>query len=416
MAERGISPRVNGQGHLGRSDKKWGDVQTLKINGEPPFSQEERTKLTNIEAEANKYSLPTASADTLGGVKVGAGMSINAGVLTPNLADNAATQTGTSTTSAVTPASLKAYTEWRPSGMKNLLINGNASRLINQRGIQNGDVFTHVGWRYTFDQWCMACDCASVELIKEPDAAGIRILDATGGTYFHPFQQILEMDEDLSGRTFTLTVDFLSNIDSSGSDTVGYIVFHDGPNSTGSVIGQSSGMVPNSPGTRKKASVTATAPSGARSIRISSFLPMADGNYIKYYNIQLEEGPIATPFEQRPIGLELALCQRYYQRIGGEVNIRSLGLGLGGYGNTTITTLSLPFRVPMRAQPTLSLSDADAIKVHDGTSEYATNWVNTYNGTTDSAYIHLNCSGITTPRPVETYILPNKHINLSAEL
>ena len=31
--------------------------------------------------------------------------------------------------------------------------------------------------------------------------------------------------------------------------------------------------------------------------------------------IQLEEGSIATPFEQRPIGLEMSLCQRYYQII-----------------------------------------------------------------------------------------------------
>jgi hypothetical protein len=29
--------------------------------------------------------------------------------------------------------------------------------------------------------------------------------------------------------------------------------------------------------------------------------------------VQLEEGPVATPFEQRPIGLELSLCQRYYE-------------------------------------------------------------------------------------------------------
>jgi hypothetical protein len=32
--------------------------------------------------------------------------------------------------------------------------------------------------------------------------------------------------------------------------------------------------------------------------------------------VQLEEGPVATPFEQRPIGLELALCQRYFAVIG----------------------------------------------------------------------------------------------------
>lgn len=32
-------------------------------------------------------------------------------------------------------------------------------------------------------------------------------------------------------------------------------------------------------------------------------------------NVQLEFGSIATPFEHRPIGLELALCRRYYQTI-----------------------------------------------------------------------------------------------------
>ena len=31
--------------------------------------------------------------------------------------------------------------------------------------------------------------------------------------------------------------------------------------------------------------------------------------------IQFEQSPVATPFESRPIGLELALCQRYYQEI-----------------------------------------------------------------------------------------------------
>ena len=32
---------------------------------------------------------------------------------------------------------------------------------------------------------------------------------------------------------------------------------------------------------------------------------------------QLEPGPVATPFEHRPIGTELALCQRYYQTVSG---------------------------------------------------------------------------------------------------
>ena len=45
------------------------------------FTNELKTKLDGIEAGATKYVLPTASADTLGGVKVGAGLAINEGVL-----------------------------------------------------------------------------------------------------------------------------------------------------------------------------------------------------------------------------------------------------------------------------------------------------------------------------------------------
>ena len=31
-------------------------------------------------------------------------------------------------------------------------------------------------------------------------------------------------------------------------------------------------------------------------------------------DVQIEEGTIATPFERQPIGAELALCQRYYEK------------------------------------------------------------------------------------------------------
>lgn len=45
------------------------------------YTNAEKTKLAGIETGANKYTLPTASATTLGGVKVGSNLAISNGVL-----------------------------------------------------------------------------------------------------------------------------------------------------------------------------------------------------------------------------------------------------------------------------------------------------------------------------------------------
>lgn len=65
--------------------------------------------------------------------------------------------------------------------------------------------------------------------------------------------------------------------------------------------------------------------------------------------VQVEEGPVATDFEQRPLGTELALCQRYYQiweypgRDAPVVGINN------GDSSVLIATFELP--VTMRAYP-----------------------------------------------------------------
>ena len=48
------------------------------------YTSAEKNKLAGIASGANNYSLPTASANTLGGVKIGANLTITNGVLSAN--------------------------------------------------------------------------------------------------------------------------------------------------------------------------------------------------------------------------------------------------------------------------------------------------------------------------------------------
>lgn len=55
------------------------NVATTSLKG--LMSAADKTKLNGIETNANNYSLPTATSGTLGGIKVGGGLSIASGVL-----------------------------------------------------------------------------------------------------------------------------------------------------------------------------------------------------------------------------------------------------------------------------------------------------------------------------------------------
>jgi hypothetical protein len=65
--------------------------------------------------------------------------------------------------------------------------------------------------------------------------------------------------------------------------------------------------------------------------------------------VQLEVGSVATPFERRPYGTELALCQRYYYRINADVNFGIFGVGQ--CSTTTVPEILVTFPVPMRTSP-----------------------------------------------------------------
>lgn len=123
--------------------------------------------------------------------------------------------------------------------------------------------------------------------------------------------------------------------------------------------------------------------------------------------IQLEEGSIATPFEHRPIGTELALCQRYYWR-GGR--------GWAGTANaTTNILLSGTFPVPMRVSPTINgiaNMGTSAVARGGGANENIGSYVSMSAGV-GGGFLYVGGVGYTLNAP---YTLVTDLIEASAEL
>jgi hypothetical protein len=77
-------------------------------------------------------------------------------------------------------------------------------------------------------------------------------------------------------------------------------------------------------------------------------------DYIEITGVQLEQNYQPTPFEQRPYGLELHLCMRYYQNYAyGEYQEKAVALG---YAPANYYYGTQNMRVPFRAAPTITLS------------------------------------------------------------
>lgn len=143
------------------------------------------------------------------------------------------------------------------------------------------------------------------------------------------------------------------------------------------------------------------------------------GNIFAITGVQLEVGSVATPFEHRPYGMELALCQRYYYRFSPAAG---KAISTGFVGSATTAYLTTPFPVQMRTSPTgleTSGSAGDYRIYHQATATTC-NSVPTYLGETSAngAYsLWTVASGLTTGNGcVGSFVGGNAFLGWSAEL
>jgi len=94
--------------------------------------------------------------------------------------------------------------------------------------------------------------------------------------------------------------------------------------------------------------------------------PVDNGHYVEFALPQMELGKVATPFEYRSYGEELALCQRYFLKLGGESAI--MGMGSGTTTSTTQGWGVIQFPVTMRVPPTAALLGGTGVTISNGSS------------------------------------------------
>lgn len=90
-----------------------------------------------------------------------------------------------------------------------------------------------------------------------------------------------------------------------------------------------------------------------------AFSVVSGSNNLFITGVQLESGAVATPFERRSFGTELALCQRYCYAENSLLN--NVGMfGGTGFFFSSGTRLAIPFKFPvtMRAVPTFTSTAA----------------------------------------------------------
>jgi hypothetical protein len=191
------------------------------------------------------------------------------------------------------------------SGIRNEIINGDFR--INQRGYTSGSNLA--SGAYGFDRWKSNFTNTTLTFTSAPQGQMLTI-NSGGG-----IEQVIEQSNIVAGT---------------------YIL---------SWTGTATGRVYNTgatPPSYAASPITVTL-DGTANVEVEF---TASGGSRTLQNVQLEPGTVATPFEQRAIGLELSLCQRYYWRGGN---------GSPGIFNTSSTArYSVIFPVTMRVAPTIS--------------------------------------------------------------
>jgi len=210
------------------------------------------------------------------------------------------------------------------AGMRNVLVNGDFR--IWQRGSGPFSTTTPSSSEYAADRWYVGTNNIAVSrnAVNTPfvESFDRAVQSTTSGNF--SLAQMVELKSQGSNSQFyvgsTWTLSFWAKHDPGDVDirVLGQFA-DDSPGANGvSVFDQTggTGLVAGNNWQRLSFTFTVGATAALTNKGLAVYIRAATTGTFTLTGIQLESGPVATPFEHRPIGTELALCQRYYLSIG----------------------------------------------------------------------------------------------------
>jgi hypothetical protein len=300
---------------------------------------------------------------------------------------------------AVTGAKVNASGAISPFMFRNRIING--CMRFDQRNVGVAKDMSSAGYGYYLDRWITASGSSTVVTLQQQVAAAtsngysfkasVKTVAALGTSYIAPYKMPIEGYNvaDLDGKTVTLS--FLFRTNKAGQYPVGvsygtyatsrvmtfthtgdgawrrYSFTFDLP--VGAVTNKTNGIGLNlhiAMACTDATSFQTNAPNTWITSALPKLTALGDtdwwtstSNYLDLAEVQLEEGSVATPFERRPYGTELGLCQRYFY------STYPTGVAPGSvssishvrYLEATCSYATIQYSLPvtMRAQPTFKV-------------------------------------------------------------
>ena len=264
------------------------------------------------------------------------------------------------------------------SGFKNYIINGGFD--VWQRGTT---FISSPNEAYHSDGWAGGFAGASCNVYKGgavfSSGEHTLAIDGVAGNTVAVLKQRIESVNCRNfkqGRTFTLSCEIYSN-SNTATKAVDFIVSRPvGPDTYSSTVDSTLIGSTTTIGGSKKISFTFQIPSQyfAWGLELYINIPqgLQAGQTIAFGNVQLEEGSVATSFENRPIGLEFSLCQRYYEVGNVKFYIPNSG------ASSTFTTVQ--YSVGKRTIPSLTFSSAGIIGGYNPPSSIETSYTSGFIG------------------------------------